>query len=159
MRLRLTGFWPKYIRNAVALEVTDEAIQQAYDTFAADTASREQVTASHILVETEEEANAIIVELNDGADFAQLAQDKSTGPSGPNGGLLALSDVGRWCQPSKMRPSTCHLGQSFGQASADTVWLACDQGHRKEHSTGTFTGSDERSACCKYFTAELRPHR
>ena len=84
-----------YIRNAVALEVTDAAIQQAYDTFAADTASREQVTASHILVETEEEANAIIVELNDGADFAQLAQDKSTGPSGPNGGALGTFGRGQ----------------------------------------------------------------
>lgn len=84
-----------YIRNAVALEVTDEAIQQAYDTFVADTASREQVTASHILVETEDDAKAIIDELNDGADFAQLAKDKSTGPSGPNGGSLGTFGRGQ----------------------------------------------------------------
>ena len=53
-----------------------------------DTASREQVTASHILVETEDEAKAVIAQLNDGADFAALAKEKSTGPSGPNGGEL-----------------------------------------------------------------------
>ena len=41
-------------------QIGEEAIQSAYDTFVADSASREQVTASHILVETEDEARAII---------------------------------------------------------------------------------------------------
>ena len=77
-----------YITRKVNEQVTDEAIQTAYDAYVDDTASREQVTASHILVETEEEARAIIEQLNDGADFAALAKEKSTGPSGPNGGEL-----------------------------------------------------------------------
>ena len=77
-----------YISRQVEAEITDDAIASAYDTFAADTASREQVTAAHILVETEEEANAIITQLNDGADFAELAKENSTRPSGPNGGDL-----------------------------------------------------------------------
>ena len=77
-----------YITRKVNEQVTDEAIQTAYDAYVDDTASREQVTASHILVETEEEARAIIEQLNDGADFAALAKEKSTGPSGPNGGQL-----------------------------------------------------------------------
>ena len=37
---------------------------------------------------TEEEANAIVGELAGGADFPALAAEKSTGPSGPNGGSL-----------------------------------------------------------------------
>ncbi|MGC6454423.1 MAG: peptidylprolyl isomerase [Candidatus Puniceispirillaceae bacterium] len=77
-----------YITKMVSEQLSDEAIQSAYDTFVADTGSREQVTASHILVETEDEATAIIAQLNDGADFATLAKEKSTGPSGPNGGEL-----------------------------------------------------------------------
>lgn len=77
-----------YITREVGKEITPDAIQNAYDTFVADTGSRETVTASHILVETEEEAKAIIEQLNDGADFAQMAREKSTGPSGPNGGSL-----------------------------------------------------------------------
>lgn len=77
-----------YITREVSRQLTDEAIQNAYDIFVADTSSREQVTASHILVETEDEARAIISQLNDGADFAVLAKEKSTGPSGPNGGEL-----------------------------------------------------------------------
>ena len=55
--------------------------------YAAD-ATREQVTAAHILVATEEEAKTIIASLAGGADFAELAKSKSTGPSGPNGGSL-----------------------------------------------------------------------
>lgn len=77
-----------YITRRVNEQVTEEAIQTAYDAYVDDTASREQVTASHILVESEEEARAIIAQLNDGADFAALAKEKSTGPSGPNGGEL-----------------------------------------------------------------------
>ena len=77
-----------YITDKVSAQLGEEAIQAAYDTFVADSASREQVTASHILVETEEEAKAVIEQLNDGTDFAELAREKSTGPSGPSGGSL-----------------------------------------------------------------------
>ena len=77
-----------YITRKVAEEITEEAIQTAYETYVADTGSRETVTASHILVETEEEAKAIIDQLKDGANFAELAREKSTGPSGPGGGSL-----------------------------------------------------------------------
>ena len=47
-----------------------------------------QYKARHILVDEESEAVEIIEELQGGADFAQLAMDRSTGPSGPNGGDL-----------------------------------------------------------------------
>ncbi len=46
----------------------------------------------HILVETEAEADAIIVRLDGGEDFAELAAELSTGPSGPNGGDLGCTD-------------------------------------------------------------------
>jgi len=52
--------------------------------------------ARHILVETQSEAIDLIKELDGGADFAELAKDKSTGPSGPNGG-----DLG-WFGPNQM---------------------------------------------------------
>lgn len=52
--------------------------------------------ARHILVETEEEAADLIAQLDAGADFAALAQEFSTGPTGPNGG-----DLG-WFAPDRM---------------------------------------------------------
>ena len=84
-----------WLAEQVRAEITETAIQSAYDKFVADTASREQVTASHILVETEAEAKAIIAELQDGGNFAELAKAKSTGPSGPNGGALGTFGRGQ----------------------------------------------------------------
>ena len=77
-----------WIGEKISNDVNDAAIEKAYKTFVADTASREQVTAAHILVATEDEAKAIIASLKEGADFAELAKSKSTGPSGPSGGSL-----------------------------------------------------------------------
>ena len=77
-----------WIGEKISGDVTEAAIEKAYKTFVADTASREQVTAAHILVATEDEAKTIIASLAGGADFAELAKSKSTGPSGPNGGSL-----------------------------------------------------------------------
>ena len=77
------------INRAVEAATTDEALQAAYDTRkAAPDFSFEEVHARHILVEEEAEARAIITTLDGGADFAELAAEKSTGPSGPNGGDL-----------------------------------------------------------------------
>ena len=47
-----------------------------------------EVRASHILVETKEEADGIIGQLRSGEDFSKLAQEKSKGPSGAKGGDL-----------------------------------------------------------------------
>ncbi|MDA7963710.1 peptidylprolyl isomerase [Ruegeria sp.] len=76
-------------------EVTDDAIQAAYDAQFADFQGEDEYHASHILVETEDEAKAIKAQLDDGADFAEMAREKSTGPSGPNGGELGWFGKGR----------------------------------------------------------------
>ncbi|MFV0361348.1 peptidylprolyl isomerase [Tropicimonas sp.] len=68
--------------------VTDEAIAAAYEARFAGAEPETEFNASHILVETEDEAKAIVTELEGGADFAGLAKEKSTGPSGPDGGNL-----------------------------------------------------------------------
>lgn len=47
-----------------------------------------QYRARHILVETEDEAASVITQLDDGAAFADLAREHSTGPTGPDGGDL-----------------------------------------------------------------------
>ncbi len=44
--------------------------------------------ARHILLKTEDEAIAVIDALRNGGDFAALATERSTGPSGPSGGDL-----------------------------------------------------------------------
>jgi peptidyl-prolyl cis-trans isomerase C len=84
-----------WLGEKVRAEITEDAVQNAYDKYVADTASRQQVTAAHILVETEDDAKEVITALNGGADFATLAKEKSTGPSGPNGGALGTFGRGQ----------------------------------------------------------------
>ena len=77
-----------YITTELRKVVTEEELQKAYQLFISDESAREEIKARHILVASEAEAKAIIAELNSGADFVSLAKEKSTGPSGPNGGDL-----------------------------------------------------------------------
>lgn len=81
------------------VEVTDEDIAAAYEARAAEFATGEQVCARHILLETEEDAQAVLGELENGADFAELAQERSTGPSGPDGGDLGCFERERMVAP------------------------------------------------------------
>ncbi|MFK5948292.1 MAG: peptidylprolyl isomerase [Methylococcales bacterium] len=77
--------------------ITDADIKAEYDKNVA--ASGTEYKARHILVKTEEEANNIIAELSKGADFAELAKTKSTGPSGPQGGDLGWFAAGQMVAP------------------------------------------------------------
>jgi peptidyl-prolyl cis-trans isomerase C len=47
-----------------------------------------RATARHILVSTEEQANDIKQQIADGADFAEMARQHSSCPSGQRGGDL-----------------------------------------------------------------------
>jgi len=77
-----------YLTRALDERVTDDKIEAAYQKFLEENPPQRQLQARHILVETEEEAKEVIVALDGGADFAELAKEKSTGPSGANGGEL-----------------------------------------------------------------------
>ncbi|NJO38685.1 MAG: hypothetical protein HC871_15110, partial [Rhizobiales bacterium] len=55
----------------------------------------EEVRARHILLASEDDAKAVIAELEGGADFSELAKEKSTGPSGPQGGDLGYFKKGQ----------------------------------------------------------------
>jgi peptidyl-prolyl cis-trans isomerase C len=78
-----------YVTRYLEQQVTDQAIQARYDKNLKDNPPPEEVSASHILVATEDEAKAIIEQLNGGADFATVAKEKSTDKgSGANGGEL-----------------------------------------------------------------------
>lgn len=87
------------VDGIVAEAVTDEALQAAYDAAYADAEPSKEFSAAHILVETEDEAKDLITKLDGGADFAELAKEFSTGPSGPNGGDLGWFGPGMMVKP------------------------------------------------------------
>ena len=82
------------IEGVLGEAITEEAVTAAYEEQYANAEPSEEYNASHILVETEEEAKAIKAELDDGGDFAAIAKEKSTGPSGPGGGSLGWFGAG-----------------------------------------------------------------
>lgn len=84
----------EYFRMKIDERMTDEQLQQAYDAYLEETKEAKEVHARHILVETEAAAAELIAELDDGADFAELAQEHSTGPSSVDGGDLGFIGPG-----------------------------------------------------------------
>ena len=74
----------RYVKD----NMTDDAVKARYDQFLKENPPLDEVRARHILVETEEQARAVIVRVGKGEDFGRLARELSTGPSGKVGGDL-----------------------------------------------------------------------
>lgn len=92
--------------------VSDEALQSAYEERFADVESRREFNASHILVATLPEAEAILEQLADGGDFAALARELSLDPgSGAEGGLLGWFGRGRMVAPFEAAVLTLAPGE------------------------------------------------
>ncbi|HIP19156.1 MAG TPA: peptidylprolyl isomerase [Sulfurovum sp.] len=95
----LVNVWMK--KQLDSTLVSDSEAKEFYEKNKDKFKQPETVTASHILVKTEDEAKAIIEELKPlkGAalkeKFVVLAKAKSTGPSGPKGGDLGTFTQGQ----------------------------------------------------------------
>jgi peptidyl-prolyl cis-trans isomerase C len=77
------------IRRKIEEGTTDAKLHERYDQLKqSPNFAQPEVHARHILLKSKEDAQAVIKELQGGADFAKLAQQHSTGPSAANGGDL-----------------------------------------------------------------------
>ncbi len=131
LKQELHGGVPHYVKLAIENEsrallaanvietvmkaASDEAsLRQAYDDKYSDGDGGDEFNAAHILVESQEDALEIKAELDTGADFSIMAKERSTGPSGPNGG-----DLG-WFTKGRMVPEfeEAVLGMRAGEISA-----------------------------------------
>ena len=74
--------------------VTEADLQAAYDERFTDAEDVPEFNAAHLLVETQEEAVAAKARIDEGAAFADVARELSTGPTGPNGGNLGWFGAG-----------------------------------------------------------------
>lgn len=93
-------------------DVTEEEMKKYYDENKEMLATPEQVKASHILVSTKEESEAILAQLNTGADFAQLAKEKSIDPgSKDKGGDLDYFAKGKMVKEFEDAAFTLPVGQ------------------------------------------------
>jgi peptidyl-prolyl cis-trans isomerase C len=83
-----------YLTRAIKAKMTDDFLKKRYEEYVKANPPETELHVRHILVKTEDEAKDVIKQLKDGADFAELAKKKSTGPSAPKGGDLGFIKKG-----------------------------------------------------------------
>ena len=110
------------VAAAASQDLSAAAIQEAYDAKYANAEMGKEFDASHILVETEEEAQAVVAELEGGADFAAVAKEKSTGPSGPNGGSLGWFGAGMMVAPFQEAVEGMEVGTISAPVQTQFGW-------------------------------------
>ena len=78
----------QFLQAEAKTAVTETAMRKVYDEAVGQMSKEPEVRARHILVETEDEAKAVLAELKKGTDFAELAKSKSKDPGSADGGDL-----------------------------------------------------------------------
>lgn len=105
------------IESQITMDKVKQAITTDIDT------EEEQVWARHILVETEEEAEEVLDQLESGADFAELAQEVSTDTgSGANGGDLGWFGKDQMVAPFEEAAFSLEIGEISEPVESDFGW-------------------------------------
>lgn len=110
------------VQRVASAAMTVEALQEAYDQAYGSAEPQTEYNASHILVTTEEEAQALAVDLEGGADFATLAKERSTGPSGPAGGELGWFGRGAMVPAFDAAVATLEVGAISDPVQTQFGW-------------------------------------
>ncbi|MEL7465500.1 MAG: peptidylprolyl isomerase [Pseudomonadota bacterium] len=112
-----------YTRERLNEQINEETLAAEYKKRYIDAEERTVINASHILVETEEEAKEIAeLARAEGADFANLAKERSTGPSGPNGGDLGWFERGQMVPPFDVAVFSMEPGQISDPVETQFGW-------------------------------------
>lgn len=102
--------------------ISDVELQAAYDDIFAEMDPATEYNASHILVNSMEEADELVALLDEGADFAELAAERSTGPSGPNGGQLGWFAQGMMVPPFEEAVMALEVGEVSAPVETQFGW-------------------------------------
>jgi peptidyl-prolyl cis-trans isomerase C len=81
-----------YVGQLLMERVNEASVTAYYQENIVDGPKQEEVRARHILVDSREEAEAVIAAVKNGGDFIELAKKRSKGPSGAGGGDLGYFD-------------------------------------------------------------------
>jgi peptidyl-prolyl cis-trans isomerase C len=110
------------LQAVVATAVTDATIQAAYDAKYKGAAPVTEYRASHILVETEEQAKDLKAQLDGGADFAGLAKANSSDGSAAGGGDLGWFGPGMMVKPFEDAVISLQPGQVSAPVQTQFGW-------------------------------------
>lgn len=85
-RLEVRVIRSVFLERYIARTVTEAALKERYERSVSKAPQGKEVRASHILLESEAEALAVIKEIRGGASFHDVAKQSSVGPSAAQGG-------------------------------------------------------------------------
>lgn len=110
--------------NVIADEaVTEDAVRAAFAEMTDGAEPQVEWNAAHLLVETEEEALAARARVVDaGEEFADVARDVSTGPSGPSGGELGWFRAGQMVPPFEAAVAAMDVGDVSDPVETQFGW-------------------------------------
>ena len=126
------------IRREIESRVTEETARAEFEARLAEMEPAVEWDAAHILVETEEEAQALVDELGGGADFAELAKARSTGPSGPRGGALGWFGPGQMVPEFEEAAKALQPGEVSGPVQTQFGWHVLKLNGVRERPAPTF---------------------
>ncbi|WP_374444965.1 peptidylprolyl isomerase [Stella sp.] len=134
-----------YLGRVVEKAVTEEKLRARYAEFVKKQPAGEEVKASHILLEREDDAKRVIADLDKGGDFARIAREKSIDPSGRDNG----GDLG-FFQKEQMVPefSAAAFAMKKGETSKAPVksqfgWHVIRVTDRRQMAAPTFEAARE----------------
>ena len=127
------------LSKVITDKVGDAAVKAGYAAKVKKLADVEQIKVRHILVKTEDDAKAIIAELKNGDDFAELAKKKSTGPSASDGGDLGFFGKGQMVPAFEKAAFALNTG-TFSETPVNTQfgWHVIKMEERKKADIPSF---------------------
>ena len=108
--------------EAVANAATEESVAAAYQAQYVAAGPATEYNAAHILVATEDEAKAIRVELDAGADFAEIAKLKSSDGAAADGGALGWFTLDLMVEPFAAAVALMQPGEIAGPVQTQYGW-------------------------------------
>lgn len=94
--------------------ISDEAAENFYNESPENFQEQPQFSAKHILVATKEEHDDLMKQLDEGADFSELAKNHSTCPSKDRGGDLGTFAKGQMVKEFDDALETMEVGETRG---------------------------------------------
>ncbi|HHW33417.1 MAG TPA: peptidylprolyl isomerase [Paracoccus solventivorans] len=128
-------------------EPTEDELRAVYDAaFGSGDSPKTEYSAAHILVATEDEAKAVAEELAGGADFAALAEERSTDNSAANGGDLGWFTAEMMVEPFAKAVEALEPGQVSAPVQSQFGWHVIRLNETREQTPPEFEQIREQLA-------------
>lgn len=133
-----------YFEQKIQASITDDEAKKFYELQAQSAKGNVQVRARHILLKTEEKAKEVYELIAHDGDFAKLAKEHSTGPSGPNGGDLGYFGKGQMVPEFSEAAFALKVGEVSEPVKTQFGWHLIKVEDRRESSLPPYGDLKER---------------